>query len=134
MKLYNCEQMINTWKHVTMWIVCIREVELKWYNYANKWLLLNQPIGLDCLPMNGPRDRDSVPGQVIPNTQKIVLDASLLNTQHYKVWIKGKWSNPRTGVVPSPTLWCSSYWKWSLWVTQLTYLKPYNYVWIISVR
>ena len=26
--------------------------------------------------------------------QKMVLDASLLNTQHYKVQIKGKWSNP----------------------------------------
>ena len=23
-------------------------------------------------------------------TQKMALDASLLNTQHYKVWIKGK--------------------------------------------
>ena len=23
-------------------------------------------------------------------TQKMVLDASLLNTHHYKVWIKGK--------------------------------------------
>ena len=30
------------------------------------------------------------PGQVIPKTQKMVLDASLLNTQHYKVRIKGK--------------------------------------------
>ena len=32
----------------------------------------------------------SIPGRVIPKTQKIVLDASLLNTQHYKVGIKGK--------------------------------------------
>ena len=40
---------------------------------------------------NGPRDQGSVPGQVIPKTQKMVLDASLLKTQHYKVWIKGKW-------------------------------------------
>ena len=37
---------------------------------------------------NGPGD--SIPGRVIPNTQKMVLDASLLNTQHYKVQIKGK--------------------------------------------
>ena len=29
------------------------------------------------------------PGQVIPKTQKMVLDATLLNTQHYKVRIKG---------------------------------------------
>ena len=38
---------------------------------------------------NGPKDLGSIPGQVIPNTQKMVLDASLLNTKHYKVWIKG---------------------------------------------
>ena len=29
-------------------------------------------------------------GQVIPKTQKMLLDASLFNTQHYKVRIKGK--------------------------------------------
>ena len=28
-----------------------------------------------------------------------------------------KWSNPRKGVVSSPTPWCCSYWKGSLWVT-----------------
>ena len=27
-----------------------------------------------------------------------------------------KWSNPGKGVAPSPTPWCSSYWKGSLWV------------------
>ena len=32
----------------------------------------------------------SIPGPVMPNTQKMLLDASLLNTQHYKVWIKAK--------------------------------------------
>ena len=30
------------------------------------------------------------PGHVIPKTQKMVLDASLLNTQHYKLEIKCK--------------------------------------------
>ena len=39
---------------------------------------------------NGPGDWGSIPGRVIPKTQKMVLDASLLNTQHYKVRIKGK--------------------------------------------
>ena len=38
----------------------------------------------------GSGDQGSIPGQVIPKTQKMVLDDSLLNTQHYKVWIKGK--------------------------------------------
>ena len=37
-----------------------------------------------------PGDLGSIPGRVILKTQKIVLDATLLNTQHYKVRIKGK--------------------------------------------
>ena len=31
---------------------------------------------------NGPGDLGSIPGRVIPKTQKMVLDTSLLNTQH----------------------------------------------------
>ena len=38
---------------------------------------------------HGPWDLGLIPGRVIPKTQKMVLDASLLNTQHYKVRIKG---------------------------------------------
>ena len=39
---------------------------------------------------NGPGDLGSISGRVIPKTLKMVLDASLLNTQYYKVRIKGK--------------------------------------------
>ena len=39
---------------------------------------------------NSPGDLGSIPGQVIPKTLKMVLDTSLLNTQQYKVPIKGK--------------------------------------------
>ena len=39
---------------------------------------------------NGSGDWDSIPGRVLPKTQKIVLDAAFLSTQHYKVKIKGK--------------------------------------------
>ena len=39
---------------------------------------------------NDPEDRGSILGRVIPNTKKMVLDAALLNIQHYKVRIKGK--------------------------------------------
>ena len=40
---------------------------------------------------NGLGDRGSIPGWVIPKTKKkMVLDASLLNTQDYEVQIKGK--------------------------------------------
>ena len=59
---------------------------------------------------NGPGDLGSISGRVRPKTQERVLDATVLNTQHYKV----KWSNPGKGVAPSPTPWCSSYRKGSL--------------------
>ena len=39
---------------------------------------------------NGPGDLGSILGRVIPKTQKMVLDAFLLNTQQYKVRIKDK--------------------------------------------
>ena len=39
---------------------------------------------------NWPGDRGSVPSQVIPKTQKMVLDSALLNSQLYKVMIKCK--------------------------------------------
>ena len=39
---------------------------------------------------NGPGDLGSIQGRVIPKTLKMVLDTSLLNTQQYKVRIKGK--------------------------------------------
>ena len=39
---------------------------------------------------NNPGDLGSIPGRVIPKTQKMVLDTALLNTQQYKVRIKGK--------------------------------------------
>ena len=58
---------------------------------------------------NGPGDWGSIPGRVIPKTKKMVLDASLLNIQYYKVRIKGKWNNPESGVAPFPTPRCSSY-------------------------
>ena len=66
---------------------------------------------------NGPGDLGSIPGRVIPKTQKMVLDAILLNTQHYKVLSRVKWSNPGKGVAPSPTPSCSSYRKGILRVT-----------------
>ena len=53
----------------------------------------------------------------------MVPDTSLLNTQHYKVWIKGKWSNLGKGLALSPTSRCSNYWKGSFWVI-LDYSQP----------
>ena len=39
---------------------------------------------------NGLGDRASSSDRVIPKTQNMELDASLLNTQQYKIWIKDK--------------------------------------------
>ena len=39
---------------------------------------------------NGLGDLDSIPGRITTKTPKMVLDASLLKIQHYKVRIKGK--------------------------------------------
>ena len=51
---------------------------------------------------NGPGDLGSIPGRVIPKTEKMVLDASLPYTQHYKVQIKGKveQSRERSSALP----------------------------------
>ena len=54
---------------------------IKWYSAIG---LTNRVF------VNGQGDRGSIPGRVIPKTQKMVLDAALLNTQHYEVRIKGK--------------------------------------------
>ena len=52
---------------------------------------LNRLIGLVAtLFANGPKDQGSIPSGVIPKTLKMVLDASLLKTQHYKVHINSK--------------------------------------------
>ena len=58
---------------------------------------------------SSPEDQGSVPGRVIPKTQKMVLDAALFNSQPYKVRIKSK--------VEQSKDWCGNYWKGSFRVT-----------------
>ncbi len=43
---------------------------------------------------NGPEDLRSIPYCVIPKTLKMILDTSLLNTQHYKARMKSKVEQP----------------------------------------
>ena len=86
------------------------------FNNAVVWmvsilLLISSSLIFFQVFANGLGDQGSILGRVIPKTQKMVLDAALLSTQHYKVRIKAKWSNPGKGVVPSPTHRCRSYWK-----------------------
>ena len=51
---------------------------------------------------NGLGNLGSIPGRIIPKTLKMVLDISLLNTQQYKVCIKGKveQSRERSSALP----------------------------------
>ena len=51
---------------------------------------------------NSPGNLGSIPGRIIPKTLKMVLDTSLLNTQQYKVHIKGKveQSRERSSTLP----------------------------------
>ena len=105
--------------------------DLNIYMHKSKIMYIYIPdIGLGVRVFaNGPGDLGSIPGRVIPKSQKMVLDASLLNTQHYKVRIKGKVEQSREGVAPSPTHWCSSYRKGSLRVT-LDYGRQLYFIYI----
>ena len=71
--------------------ICL-SVSLSYTQLSNYYIVINKwYIGIMVRVFaNGPGDRGSIPGRVIPKTLKMVLDASLLNTQHYKVGIKGK--------------------------------------------
>ena len=54
----------------------------------NPPMFIYQAIGLmSRLFSNSLEDQGSIPGRVIPKIQKMVLAATLLNTQHFKVWI-----------------------------------------------
>ena len=45
-----------------------------------------------------------------------------------KYWSRVKWSDPGNRVAPSPTPWCSSYWKGSLRVALTTVANNYIYM------
>ena len=63
---------------------------------------------------NGPGDQGSILGWIISKTQKMVLDASLLNTKQYKVGIKGKveQSRERSCTLPSTKVANFTYFIW----------------------
>ena len=56
---------------------------------------------------NGPGDRGSIPGCVLPKTLKVVFYTSLFNTQQRKVCIKGKvyQSKERGSAIPYTSVW-----------------------------
>ena len=59
---------------------------INYCNFSFVYINYNRLFDLvDRVFANGPGDRVSVPGRVIPKIKKMVLDISLLNTHHYKV-------------------------------------------------
>ena len=78
----------KTWK---ITIKIINSVPLSLIKLALITCCLYLTMGLMCrMFTNGLWDWGSIPGWVIPKTQKMVLDAGLFNTQYYKLWIKDK--------------------------------------------
>ena len=82
----------NTWNHFT------KRKQMSSNLFKNKVTYVQ--VGRECT--NGPEDRGSIPGRVIPKTQKMVLDIALLSTQQYKVRIKGKVEKSRERGSPLP--------------------------------
>ena len=73
----------------------IKQSLCKW-QYIYIYIYIYTPIGLVGRVFdNGSGDWGSILGWVIPKTQRMVLDASLLNAQHYLVGIKGKLEQSR---------------------------------------
>ena len=94
---------------------------------------MNRDIGIIVrLFANGPEDRCSIKGRVIPKTQRMVLDAALLNTQHYKVRIKGKvvqsreWSSAPLLHLSVVAIEKGAFGSPSIRVAHFTYLKDRN--------
>ena len=52
-------------------------------NITKKNTFYGQYVQMSRVFVNGTGDRDSIPGRVIPKTQKMVLETALLNTQQY---------------------------------------------------
>ena len=71
-------------------------------------IVLYRTIGLAVSVFaNRPGDLGSIPGRVIPKTQKWYLMPPCLTLSIIRYGSRVKWSNPGKGVAPSPTHWCS---------------------------
>ena len=100
------------------------------------YIYINRAIGIMVRVFaNGLGDQGSIPGRV--TLKKMVLNAALLNTCHYKVWIKGKVEQFRKWSSASPNNSVFELLKRSLWVAlnygcQLylyIYIYIYEYIW-----
>ena len=103
-----------------------------WILLAFMWCIHTEALTLPQfkeIPLCSPMVRETgvqSSGWVIPKTQKMVLDAILLNTQNSKVWIKGKGEQSRKW---SSAIGSSSYWKGSLGSPSAT-VANFTYIYI----
>ena len=81
---------------------------------------------------NGPVDLGSIPGQVIPKTQKWYLMLPCLTLSIIRFGSRVKRSNPRKEIATSPTPWCSSYRK-GAFGSPSTMVANFAYFYIFSV-
>ena len=109
---------------------------LKIEKYKSSYIYINVQLFLRIRVFtNGPGDLGSIPGRVIPKTQKWYLMLSCLTLGIIRYVSRVKWSNTGKRIAPSPTPRCSSYRKGSLRVTldygrQLYYFhKLVLYLW-----
>ena len=75
----------------------LKKTKQNWHNRLSElYIQKNRHIGqVNRVFANGPGDLGSLSGNIIPKTLKMILDTSLLNTQQYKVRIKGKTEQSR---------------------------------------
>ena len=105
-----------------------------------KYIYIRSVIGLIVFA-NGLGDQSSILGRIIPKTQKMVLDSSLLSKQSYKIRIKGKveqsreWSSALSyhrvaaiekGAFGSPSTMVANF-------TYITIIYIYTYVILIDI-
>ena len=74
-------------------------------------------------------DLSSIPGRIIPKTQKMVLDTSLLHTQQYKVRINGKVEQCRERSSDVEAIEKGAFWPPSTTGTNFIYLLTKNGIW-----
>ena len=84
-KVVDCSLEVNKFKLQSSYYVCFQINTLAVSQINPPAIALMSRVFV-----NGPGDWASIPRRVIPKTQKMVLDATLLNTQHYKIRIKSK--------------------------------------------
>ena len=111
--MWSAEMKHTTW-HILFLLVYYNNIQFSsWDLMTHSYLKIHENIVMMVKVFaKSPGDLCSIPGQVIPKTQKMILDTSLLDPQHYKVVVK--WSNPGKWVAPAPTPWCRTCRKGSL--------------------